>query len=374
MADRFPLDVDTLLSVLNYVNLGIYITDLDRRIVLWNRKAEEITGYRAAEVVGKACREQVLNHVDKHGRALCTTRLCPLYRSMSIGKESDEPILIYARTATGSRVAVSVSVAPLRDESGKVIGGIEAFRDETRRIRDLEFARTVQQNLLPQTFPELQDFAFDVRYYPHELIGGDFYDIRHLGSDRYGFMVADVRGHGVSAALYTMVLRSLEESLSDQASDPGAFVEGLNRELMKFVVAESFATVFYGILDTGRCQVMYSNAGHPPPLHVRGGDGEVTRLHASGLPLGVVEHEAYDTATIDLKSGDLLLCYTDGMSEVVDENGKMLGSSGLARFLVDEMARGSDGLLARLYQRVLATCGNVSLSDDVLLLSVRHRA
>ena len=180
MSDTFPLDVDMLLSVLNYLNLGIYITDRNRRVVLWNRKAEEITGYRAAEVVGTACHDEVLSHVDKDGHPLCSTRLCPLYRAMSVGKESREPVLIYARKADGGRVAVSVSVAPLCDDSGNIFGGIEAFRDETLRIRDLEFARKIQRHLLSQSLPAARKIRFDVLYYPHELIGGDFYDMRPL--------------------------------------------------------------------------------------------------------------------------------------------------------------------------------------------------
>ena len=97
MPESFPLDVDALLSVLNYLNMGVYITDRERRILLWNRKAEEITGYSAESVVGKACHEQVLNHVDKDNHPLCSTDLCPLHRAISLEKESDEPVLVYAK-------------------------------------------------------------------------------------------------------------------------------------------------------------------------------------------------------------------------------------------------------------------------------------
>jgi len=373
VAQEFPLDVDALLSALDYLNVAVYITDLDRRILLWNRKAEQITGYRADEVIGKACHETVLNHTDKDGHRLCDTEFCPLFRSMQVGKESKEPILVYALTASGGRVAVTVSVAPLRDASGKIIGGIEVFRDETARIRDLEFARKIQRHLMPESFPDSGEVAFDVLYYPYELIGGDFYDVRRLSSEHVGVMVADVSGHGVSAALYAMWLKSLLEGSSRAMLDPSRFLSELNRKLTELVVAECFATAFYGVVNARRHEMVYCNGGHPSPLHYHAAGGKVTQMRGSGLPLGITEQQQYDASVVALGPGDLILLYTDGLTEVTDRQGKMLGQGGLADLLADESERGDSGLLQRLYQRVMDRCGDVSLSDDVLLLSVRRR-
>ena len=129
MSESFGIDVNMLVRVLNYLNAGVYVTDKERQIMLWNRKAEEITGYRAEEVVGSACHDDVLNHINKDGVRLCPSELCPLHRSIETGVASGEPILLYARKRDGKRVAVSVSVAPLHDDSGNIIGGIEIFRD-----------------------------------------------------------------------------------------------------------------------------------------------------------------------------------------------------------------------------------------------------
>jgi phosphoserine phosphatase RsbU/P len=147
----FPLDLDALLLVLNYLNMGVYLTDRDRRILLWNRKAEEITSYPAKDVVGKACHQNVLCHADKDGHPLCSSGFCPLYRSILTSRESKEPVLVFAQSASGKRVPMSVSVAPLHDQEGNVIGGIETFRDETQNVQDLEFSRRIQRNLLPKS-------------------------------------------------------------------------------------------------------------------------------------------------------------------------------------------------------------------------------
>ena len=374
MSDVFPLDLDPLRRVLNYLNLGVYVTDLDRHIVLWNRKAEQITGYHERDILGKACRDNVLEHVDKDGHRLCSSRLCPLFRAMQVGKESLEPVLVYAKTADGRRVAVSTSVAPLYDDAGEVIGGIETFRDETDRIHNLESAKRIQRHLMPQSLPQADSVRFDVCYYPHDLIGGDFYDVLPLDAGRYGFMVADVTGHGVSAALYTMWLKSLGQSLIRHATEPAAFLGALNHELSRFVVEGSFATAFYGVVDTNTGEVAYTNAGQPHPLHFSAQQGTAAELSACGVPLGIDADETYDAADLTLQPGDLLLCFTDGIVEVDDRQGRMLGTTGLATLLTEALSAGPANLLDRLYRQVVATCGNVSLSDDVLLLSVARQA
>ena len=372
MSQTFPLDIDALLRVLNYLNLGVYVTDLDRRIMLWNKKAEEITGYVASNVVGHCCRDNILCHTDKDGQVLCPTHLCPLYRAMISGHESKEPVLVFAKKAAGGRVALTVSVAPLKDESGAIVGGIEVFRDETERIHDLEFAQKIQRHLLPRRLPSTGKLRFDARYYPHDLVGGDFYDVTDLGGGRFGVLVADVRGHGVSASLYTMVLKTIKESLASRAGEPAQFLAGLNRELSHLVVSESFATAAYAVVDTASWQVAYSSAGQPPALHYRAAERSASEVLAEGLPLGIDSNEEYEVAEFHLEPGDLALYFTDGITDIRDRSGKAISAAGLAELLSDEMARPGEDLLERVYRRAVAANADISISDDVLLLSIER--
>ena len=371
MPNKPPLNPENLVGVLRSLNMAVYITDLDRRIVLWNRKAEEITGYKADDIVGSACHDNILNHVDKHGHPLCTTNRCPLYRAMHLNKESQEPIIVYAKTREGRRIPVSVSTAPLRDAEGRVIGGVETFREETARFRDLEFARRVQRAMFPETVPAPPGFEFEARYYPYDLIGGDFYDLRQLDASHYAMFLADVRGHGVSAALYTMSLKNLGDRCRDAAGEPEKFLSAVNRELSRVVLEESFATAFYGVLDSASGTLAYCNAGHPPPLHYHAATREVTELASHALPLGIVEDEVGEADSIALAKGDLILLYTDGVTEASDRAGRMIGADGLAAMLKEQMARPGPNMLEHLYQQVEDACGEVSLGDDITLLSVR---
>ncbi|MHC4714904.1 MAG: PP2C family protein-serine/threonine phosphatase [Planctomycetota bacterium] len=373
MPDEFPLDRDLLLEVLNRLNIGAYVTDLNRGIIIWNRKAEEITGHKAENVVGTACWDNVLNHVDKDGHELCRTDLCPLRRSILLGVETKDPILVYARRPDGTRAAVSVSTAPLRDPDGNIVGGIETFRDESGQVADMQFAQKIQRHLFPQRLPAADPMEFDVRYFPHDLVGGDFYDALELENGKVGVLVADVRGHGVSAALYTMWLRMLEENFKERAEDPEQMITALNRALARFTLSESFATAIYGVVDPAAGTLEYSNAGHPPPLHYRKASADVAELESHGMPLGVTSDEVYESAVVDLEPGDIILAYTDGLAEVTDREGRMLNAERLSALMLNAVKSGPRLLLDRMYETVRALSKDVALADDCTLLSIRRK-
>ena len=127
-------------EILNTLAEGAYITDTQRRIVFWNKAAERITGWAAAEVVGRTCFDNILCHVDKDQHPLCGKEYCPLHRSIITGQASEAPLLVYARTTGGRRIPVEVTVSPLRDAAGAVVGGVELFRDASESVAEMERA------------------------------------------------------------------------------------------------------------------------------------------------------------------------------------------------------------------------------------------
>ena len=183
-------------------------------------------------------------------------------------------------------------------------------------------------------------------------------------------MLADVTGHGVSAALYTMTLKGLIENHSNLAGSPGEFITAVSQDLAPFLIPGGFASAFYAVVDGAQNQVTYTSAGHPPALLFRARDGKVERLALEGMVLGVLPDFAYNSSSVELAPGDLLLCYTDGVTEVCDAEEKMLRVDGLARLLSEEARNEQADILDRLYQRVRDYCCEVALPDDVLLLSV----
>jgi phosphoserine phosphatase RsbU/P len=355
-------------EILDALADGAYITDRSRKIVFWSRAAERITGWPAKEVVGHNCSENLLVHTDKDGHQLCGFEHCPLHRAIQTGELSSEPLLVFAQHKGGHRVPVEVSVAPLRNGEGTIIGGIEVFRDLTTVLDDLRRARVIQQHALASELPRDDRLRIAVSYSPEELVGGDFYRVERTSPDAYVFMVADVMGHGVASALYTMQLRSLWEECRESVSDPARFLEAFNRKLFKLTSGEGyFATAVFLLLNLASGSLDYIRAGHPSPFLFRK-RGTVERLPEFCPALGLEENVDYVTAKIEFACGDSLLAFTDGAVEIPNAEDQELGEDGLLRIVQNLDPAQFD--LQEIERKLLEHTRRLRLPDDLTLLSV----
>jgi len=356
--------------ILDSLSDGLYVCDTDRRIVYWSKSAERLTGWKSEDVVGHRCMDNILNHVDMNGRQLCGEELCPLRRCMLTDRPSESPAIIFARTKQGERLPMAVTVAPLHDEEGQVIGGVETFRDYSEPFANLERAKQIQTLSLEHDLPRDDRVGFATFYLPHDMIGGDFFAIRQLDADHYGFILADVMGHGVAAALHTMELSSLWNRHCHALTDPAHFARLLNRDLCKIVRDESFATALCGILNAAHQSVRIVSAGGPSLVMVRG-DGRTEQVATDGLPFGLIADAEYDEKQVTCLSGDSLLMFTDGAIEMSDPSGHMLGADGLIGILGSLGYPASGIRMAALQEALLTFSNGISLDDDLTLLEVR---
>ena len=137
-------DID-IRTIVDSLSDGVYVCDLERRITYWSKSAERITGWPPEDVLGRPCFDNILCHIDKDGHQLCGQEYCPLHRSIVTGTGSSGSLLVFAQSKDGRRVPMLVSVAPLRNAAGDVIGGVETFQDASDMVHDLERARAIQQ-------------------------------------------------------------------------------------------------------------------------------------------------------------------------------------------------------------------------------------
>lgn len=358
-------------AILNALPDGAYITDVDRNILFWNAAAERISGWTAAEVAGHSCNDNILVHVDKDGHELCGKEQCPLHRSIVTGQPSKEPLLVYAKHRSGERIPVEVSVSPLRDSRGKVVGGIELFRDLTGSMKDLERAHLIQASAMEAHANPDPRLAVSIRYTPNDVVGGDFYHFEPLQPDLLGVMIADVMGHGVASALYTMQLRSLWEDWRGEAGNPAWFMTHIGRQL--HVLAEDagyFATAICMTVNPATGDINFVRAGHPAPLHV-GLDKSIRSVGEPQMALGMTEDAVYDSEHLTLAHGETILLYTDGAIEIVNAQDVELGESGL----IDLLARKDvlkDGVprLDVLEEKLLTFSAGIRLADDLTLIAI----
>ena len=238
-----------------------------------------------------------------------------------------------------------------------VAGAIEGARlqaEVSRKRRmdvDLELARQVMEELLPNNAPALSGFDIAGSHATSREVGGDYYEFIPLGDDRWGIVIADVVGKGISAALLVSAIRASIYALVGHDLAVRSILRRANRFFNESVESGKFVTLFYGVLDVRHRRLLYSNAGHVPPVLLRRGGG-VELLEDGGVPLGLFPAPRYVDGYAILHEGDVLVLYTDGVVEAMDRDERPYG---LDRF-VAMLARARDGGAADM-------CGVVM--DDV---------
>ena len=368
MRDSADLDIKAIVDSLSD---GVYVCDLDRKITYWSKSAERITGWSAKDVIGRQCFDNILRHIDKDGHLLCGEEYCPLHRSIVTGTRSKGSLLVFAQGKDGKRVPMQVAVAPIRNDAGEIIGGVETFRDASDMVHDLERAKAIQHLALQHELPDDPRIAVATHYVPHAIVGGDFYAIRELGHDKYAFMLADVMGHGVAAALYTMHLSQLWERYYRLLESPVVFAANVNNELATVVKTdESFATAVCGLIDLKDRSFRFTGAGGPQVLLMHA-DGNYECLESSGLPLAVMEDAPYEEVSIEIRAGDSLLLFSDGAIEIHNADGKMLDIDGLVAILRDHGYPDCSIDMGALEEGLLEYSNAIRLEDDLTLVEIR---
>lgn len=357
-------------AILDAIADGVYVTDTERRIIYWNKAAENITGWTCKDILGEFCGNDLLCHVDRHSRPLCGKENCPLHRSIVTNSPSRKPMLIFARTRSGKRVPVQVTVSPLHDEEGNVIGGVEVFREITDSVLDLQRAKKIQTFALKPVRSPFENVHCTVQYSPHDVIGGDFYALERIGQDRCVCIVADVMGHGVSSALYTMYIRSIWEEYFHLLSTPDRFLFKLNNKLEKLLRPDhAFATAFIVLADFKTGRLYFIGAGHPPAFLFRD-NNVVEKLVSDSPPLGISHDTEYRTCEVAFNPGETLLIYTDGATELWDSHRGLLGDEGFLHLLQSLDYPCSDISFGIIEQKLLEASGEVQLLDDLTLLEI----
>lgn len=201
----------------------------------------------------------------------------------------------------------------------------QSLMEKQRLVKDMEFARTVQESFLPQKAPEVQSYRFSAHYTPALEVGGDFYDFIHLDKNRTGIVIGDVSGKGVPAALFMAKLGSDMRTLAFTERTPAEALMKLNDLLAERSRRGMFATLLYIDLDASAGKMVLSNAGHLPPI-IKKADGSLVKLAAaSGAPLGMMAGMRYAQESAVLGPGDTVILYTDGIVEAMNAREELYG-------------------------------------------------
>jgi serine phosphatase RsbU (regulator of sigma subunit) len=263
--------------------------------------------------------------------------------------------------------ALAVEAASVLDNARLV----ERERERQRLEQELSIAREIQQALLPREFLHCPHLQVTGMNQPCLTVGGDYFDVMELGPDRTAFLIADVSGKGLGAALLTTMLQGALSGMTLGQAPADVFAH-VNRFLCAHWQLERYATIFFGVLDTTG-HLEFINAGHPSPMLLRHGQVEAA-FPAECYPVGLLPDATYQSHTLTLRPGDTLVLFSDGVTEAMDPNQKEFGITRLKEVLQGRDAASSvEELQSVILAAVEEFTRGARQADDVTLLLVRYQ-
>jgi phosphoserine phosphatase RsbU/P len=246
-------------------------------------------------------------------------------------------------------------------------------REQRQRLRqreeELQDAREIQASLLPKRLPDVRGYEIATVNQPLRFVGGDYYNVVRMDDRHTAICIADVAGKGMPAALLMSTLQAALQPLIAQKLPPSELCHRLNRILCDVMPVGKFISFFYGVLDNQQNRLTYCNAGHNPPLLIRA-DGASTELDAQGAVLGQFPEWQYRQSELEMRSGDRLLLFTDGLVEACDVNEEQFGEQRLIGVLRENSQSSAHNLLDLLLRAASQHCDG-HFQDDASLIVLK---
>jgi len=244
--------------------------------------------------------------------------------------------------------------------------------DQGRMEKELQTAYEIQSGLLPQETPRIAGWEFAACWHPAREVAGDYYDFGPVGDGQLGLLIADVSDKGTPAALFMATTRSIVRASVKHASSPAEGIDHANRLICADSVGGMFVTLFYAQLEPETGELTYVNAGHNPPWLFNAGKDEPTELTRTGMALGVMEDVPFEQKSIQLQAGDLILLYTDGVTEATDADDAEYGMERLLQTILDNRDRPASDILAAIEQGIDSFVGSAPQFDDITMMVVKR--
>src|SRR5262249_32107973 len=260
-------------------------------------------------------------------------------------KESREGRVLDFTTADARLLSLFANQAAAAIETARLH---QAALEKERIERELELAAAIQREILPRSLPRVEGLELAASNLPTRQVGGDYYDLFPLSGGRLAFLVADVSGKGVPAALLVSTVHAAVHLQIDEAPTVVDLVRRVDRRLQRYATTRKFLTLFFGLVEPETGLLRYVSAGHNPALLARA-DGTLAMLESTGVPVGLMPNASWKEETVPIRDGDLVCVYTDGVTEAVNESEEEFGLPRLSR-LVEE-GRGLPA--ARLFHGLL---------------------
>lgn len=390
-------------TLLESASEGIVILDHDRRIVLVNARMEEMFGYCRDELLGQTIQLLVPGRFQDIHPAHCTDYYqSPHTRPMGIGSE------VFARRKDGTEFPVEISLS-FAEIKGRVFAmsfvtditerrqaekALQAYSErleemvqertrkwheaqvqlfaQQRLQQELELAMEVQTNLLPRQVPILDGFDLEATALPARYVSGDLYDFILPDPETCHIVLADISGKGVPAALLTLTARTLFRAETEHDDSPASILASVNSAFYKDLAqAEKFITFFTARLDARLGTLTYASAGHTETLWQRYADRACHTLSATGLPIGIYADTSIREEVLVLRPGDVLVFYSDGITEAANPRDELFGQERLIDILSEHADLSASELTQIIIDAVESFRTDAPRSDDLTLIVLK---
>lgn len=281
----------------------------------------------------------------------------------------DSPFILREFTKDDlSLLTVMANTAAIRIENAR-LAEIEAA--ERIMVRDLSQAAEIQSGVLPRQAPHLASVDLAGYNAPCRTVGGDYYDFFPYSDGRVGLALGDVSGKGMPASLMMMALHARVQVLAEEPKDLGAFMTRLNKATCSNCPSNRFITFFFCIFDPATGSVSFANAGHNPPILVRAG-GQAEMLEGGGPPLGILSMAPFAQQSISFNQGDLLVLYSDGVTECINGQEEEFGEGRFIQVLAENREKPATAIVEAVTQALLDFAAGAPPADDITLVVAKR--
>jgi PAS domain S-box-containing protein len=397
ITDRKRAEMETersrqrLEEIISFLPDPTFVIDRDGTVIAWNRALEELTGTPAASMIGKGDYEYAIPFYGERKPMLANLIFME-------GEEIDTRYHMVQRLRDTLVVDIFIpgfrpggayfwaKASPLYDPDGNISGAVETIRDITERIQteqklarssaELQIAAEIQKSFLPETLPVVRGFDLAARSVMAKEVGGDFFDVIPfevipLDMGDFGILIADVSGKGVPAALFMALSRIVVRVSALWHRDPAKAISFSNDIITQDSKAGMFVTLFYGLLSEKNRTLTYVNAGHNPPMLYRSQGRVFEELMPTGIFLGGVEHRDYQSRTVTIWAGDVMVLYTDGITESIDEKEEMFGEDRLRSVIEKHTMLPAIDILEKILEEVGSFAVGQPQFDDITLMVIK---
>ena len=268
-------------------------------------------------------------------------------------------------------LTVMANIAAIRIENERLA---EVEQAEILMKKELEQAAEIQRNLLPRSAPPVNGLELAAFSYPCRSVGGDYFDYLRMPGGKLGIIVGDVAGKGMAAALLMSSLQARVQVLTEEPADVATLIARLNASVSRTCPGNRFVTFFLCVLDPSTGELSYTNAGHNPPYLVRAATGEVEQLTVGGPVLGILQMAKYQSAALRMETGDVLVMFSDGITEAQSPSGEEYGEERLLAALEPIWRQPAAAISQAIGESVEQFMGTAPAADDITLVVARKVA